>query len=342
MLPEGQEIVVYKNNSDGKGNSYGCHENYLMDRARAVRSHRHPRDARTSSRGRSSPAPARWAARRRGRHRRGAVPAHAAGRLLRGGGRARDDAQAPDRQHPRRAALRRHQVPAPARHRRRRQPVRGLDLPEGRHHRHRAGHDRRRRAAARVHLQRAGLGDAPGVLRPRPARSRSSWPTAPRVTALEVQWELLDRARKYADSVGLEPAWARPSAPRSSAGGRRVLTALEVDPMSLADQLDWVAKYRLIDGYRERHGLALGRRPPGRPRPAVPRPAARQVAVRPAGRRAHHHRRRGGAGGHRAAARHPGLLPGQVPAALGRRHRGRQLGLAGLRHRPRTRCVGCR
>src|SRR3546814_1387036 len=33
LLPEGQEIVVYKNNSDRKGNSYGCHENYLMDRA---------------------------------------------------------------------------------------------------------------------------------------------------------------------------------------------------------------------------------------------------------------------------------------------------------------------
>src|SRR6201991_3874693 len=33
ILPEGQEIVVYKNNSDGKGNSYGCHENYLMDRS---------------------------------------------------------------------------------------------------------------------------------------------------------------------------------------------------------------------------------------------------------------------------------------------------------------------
>ena len=26
------EIIVYKNNSDGKGNSYGCHENYLMAR----------------------------------------------------------------------------------------------------------------------------------------------------------------------------------------------------------------------------------------------------------------------------------------------------------------------
>jgi hypothetical protein len=33
-LPPGADIViVYKNNSDGKGNSYGCHENYLMDRA---------------------------------------------------------------------------------------------------------------------------------------------------------------------------------------------------------------------------------------------------------------------------------------------------------------------
>ena len=33
FLPEDQELVVYKNNSDGKGNSYGCHENYLMDRS---------------------------------------------------------------------------------------------------------------------------------------------------------------------------------------------------------------------------------------------------------------------------------------------------------------------
>jgi hypothetical protein len=32
ILPPGQELVVYKNNSDRKGNSYGCHENYLMDR----------------------------------------------------------------------------------------------------------------------------------------------------------------------------------------------------------------------------------------------------------------------------------------------------------------------
>jgi proteasome accessory factor A len=33
LLEPGQEVVVYKNNSDGKGNSYGTHENYLVDRA---------------------------------------------------------------------------------------------------------------------------------------------------------------------------------------------------------------------------------------------------------------------------------------------------------------------
>ena len=33
FLPEGAELIAYKNNSDGKGNSYGCHENYLLARA---------------------------------------------------------------------------------------------------------------------------------------------------------------------------------------------------------------------------------------------------------------------------------------------------------------------
>src|SRR5207244_5391641 len=34
------------------------------------------------------------------------------------------------------------------------------------------------------------------------------------------------------------------------------LSALEVDPMSLVRQLDWVAKYQLIGAYRARHDLA--------------------------------------------------------------------------------------
>jgi proteasome accessory factor A len=32
LLPAGTQLLVHKNNSDHKGNSYGCHENYLMDR----------------------------------------------------------------------------------------------------------------------------------------------------------------------------------------------------------------------------------------------------------------------------------------------------------------------
>ncbi len=33
LLPDGAQLVAYKNNSDGKGNSYGCHENYLVSRS---------------------------------------------------------------------------------------------------------------------------------------------------------------------------------------------------------------------------------------------------------------------------------------------------------------------
>src|SRR6266542_4330393 len=31
-MPGAHRLAVYKNNSDGKGNSYGTHENYLVDR----------------------------------------------------------------------------------------------------------------------------------------------------------------------------------------------------------------------------------------------------------------------------------------------------------------------
>ncbi len=43
-----------------------------------------------------------------------------------------------------------------------------------------------------------------------------------------------------------------------------VLTALETDPMTLADQLDWVAKYRLIDGVPRAPRPRVGRRPAAR------------------------------------------------------------------------------
>jgi proteasome accessory factor A len=75
-----------------------------------------------------------------------------------------------------------------------------------------------------------------------------------RVTALEIQWELYDRARKFAEDRGLESV-GEASGAEVLRRWEEVLTTLESDPMALHDQLDWVAKYRLIEGYREKHGL---------------------------------------------------------------------------------------
>ena len=72
---------------------------------------------------------------------------------------------------------------------------------------------------------------------------------------MAVQWELFDRARKYAEEHGLEGSG--PGAGRLVLEHwETVLTGLEADPMSVADRIDWVAKYRVLDAYRERDDLA--------------------------------------------------------------------------------------
>ena len=109
--------------------------------------------------------------RRPGRHRpgrpRARLPDQPARRLLRGRGRPRDDAQAADHQHPRRAARRPREVPPAARHHRRRQPHRDLDLPQGRHDRAGARDDRGR-ASSTVDLavDQPGRRAARGLARP--------------------------------------------------------------------------------------------------------------------------------------------------------------------------------
>ena len=74
------------------------------------------------------------------------------------------------------------------------------------------------------------------------------------ITALGVQWELLAAARDYVQRHGC-----------GAVGGvvaldvmdrwESVLSGLERDPLGLAAQIDWVAKLRLMEGYRSRHGL---------------------------------------------------------------------------------------
>jgi Pup amidohydrolase len=76
------------------------------------------------------------------------------------------------------------------------------------------------------------------------------------MTALEMQWEHLDLARKYAEDCGLDAVGGDEIGADILRRWEQTLAALEADPMSLANQLDWVAKYRMISGYRERHGLS--------------------------------------------------------------------------------------
>jgi proteasome accessory factor A len=73
------------------------------------------------------------------------------------------------------------------------------------------------------------------------------------ITALDLQGEYLDRARKYVDDRLGEDADEQTR--DVLARWESVLTRLAADPMQLARELDWVAKLRLLEGYRERDGI---------------------------------------------------------------------------------------
>jgi Pup amidohydrolase len=75
-----------------------------------------------------------------------------------------------------------------------------------------------------------------------------------RATALEVQWGMLERARKYERSHGLAAVGESVGAD-VLARWEGVLSGLETDRATIADVVDWVAKQRLIDGYAQRHDL---------------------------------------------------------------------------------------
>jgi proteasome accessory factor A len=76
------------------------------------------------------------------------------------------------------------------------------------------------------------------------------------ITALDLQWEQLDLARKYGEECGFESVGGADIGADILRRWEEILTGLEADPMTLATKLDWVAKYRVINGYRERHDLA--------------------------------------------------------------------------------------
>jgi proteasome accessory factor A len=253
-LPAGQEIVVYKNNSDGKGNSYGCHENYLMDRAVPF-----------------------------GRVVAHVMPHFISRQLYCGAGKVGTEA----------GGIPAGEVPYQLTSRAdffeeevglettlKRPIVNTRDEPHADAQKYRRLH---------VIVGDANLSEVATFLKvgttalvlamieddflvrdlafaaPVQTLRRVSYDLTLRraheladgstATALEVQWEYFDRAKKYADAHDLECLGGEEVGRAVLDRWEAMLVGLESDPMSLAKQVDWVAKYRLIDGYRERHGL---------------------------------------------------------------------------------------
>ncbi len=253
LLPEGQEIVVYKNNSDRKGNSYGCHENYLMSRQVPF----------------------------------GRIVVHAMAhfitrQLFTGAGKVGSEVPGVSTdevpfQLSQRADFFEEEVGLETTLKR--PIINTRDEPHADAQRYRRLHvivgDANLSEVATFlkvgttaivlsmveddFLTRELVFAAPvSALRTVSCDLSLSAPLqladGTTITALEAQWEMFGRARKYAEEHGLSAVGEEVGA-EVMRRWEEVLTGLEEDPSGLAHQLDWVAKHRLINGYRERHGL---------------------------------------------------------------------------------------
>jgi proteasome accessory factor A len=255
---DGSRLVVYKNNSDGKGNSYGTHENYLMDRALPF---------------------ARVVA--------GVTPHFVTRQIFAGAGKVGGETGLYERgevdfQLSQRAEFFEEQVGLETTLKR--PIVNTRDEPHADPHRYRRLHvivgDANlcevatflkvgTTALVLALLEDDALGGRDLALADpveamhevaldrtftRPLRMADGSTS----TALSIQWELHDQARKYADDRGLDCLGPGGVGERVLARWEAVLHGLETDPMTLSRQLDWVAKLQLLEAYRDRHGLGWG------------------------------------------------------------------------------------
>ena len=256
MLPEGAEIVIHKNNSDGKGNSYGCHENYLVARelpfgrlARQITPHFVTRQVFTGAGKVGCELPGRAV---------DEVPYQLSQRadffeeeiglettLKRPIVNTRDEPHAD-----------------PQKYRRLHVIVGDANMSEVATYL-KVGTT----AIVLAMIDDDELGNDWSLGHPVPAiRQISHDPSLTqtvqladgrRATALEIQWGLFERARKYEQSHGLDAVGEDVGADVLNRW-EQVLSGLERDPDSVAHQVDWVAKRRLVDGYAARHDLKPG------------------------------------------------------------------------------------
>ncbi len=252
-LHDGSHLVVYKNNSDRKGNSYGAHENYLMDRAAPF--------TRVVT---------------------GITPHFVTRQIYAGAGKvgaetAAHDGTAVDFQLSQRAEF--FEEPIGLETTLKRPIVNTRDEPHADPHRYRRLHvivgDANLAEVATflkvgtTALVLAMIEDDASVGRSlvladpvaamhQVALDRTftrplAMDDGSTATALAIQWELFSSARKYADDEGLDSLGAEGVGEEVLRRWEQVLHGLETDPMSLARQLDWVAKLQLLEAYRGRH-----------------------------------------------------------------------------------------
>ncbi len=256
ILPEGAEILCHKNNSDGKGNSYGCHENYLMAREVPF-----------------------------GRIVQQITPHFVTRQIVIGAGKVGCElsgATAADVpfQISQRADFFEEEVGLETTLKR--PIVNTRDEPHCDPDKYRrlhviVGDANMSEVATLVKVGATAivlamieddvLGDDFALANPVAAiRQVSHDPSLQRtillrdgrrVTALELQWGLLERAHKYAQVHGLAAVDEEVGADVLEKW-ESILAGLERDPDSVAHQVDWVAKRRLVNAYAERHDVRPG------------------------------------------------------------------------------------
>ncbi|MCC5951252.1 MAG: proteasome accessory factor PafA2 [Acidimicrobiia bacterium] len=253
LLPPGQELVVYKNNSDRKGNSYGCHENYLMDRQVPF-----------------------------GRVVTHVIPHFVTRQIYTGAGKVGSElhGEEPDAvgfQISQRADFFEEEVGLETTLKR--PIVNTRDEPHADAQKYRRLHvivgDANLSEVAtflkvgttaivlcmieddwlnREFVFSASVPALRTVSRDLTLRQPLPLADGTSISALELQWELYDRARKYSEEFGLE-AIGHDVGVAVLDRWEQVLSGLETEPSSVARQVDWVAKQRLFEGYRRRHDL---------------------------------------------------------------------------------------
>ncbi|WP_298209534.1 depupylase/deamidase Dop [Ferrimicrobium sp.] len=254
LLPKGQEIVAYKNNSDRKGNSYGCHENYLVDR--------------------SIPFQKVVAE---------LVPFFVTRQVIIGAGKVGSEFPGKSAskvlfQLSQRADFFEEEVGLETTLKR--PIINTRDEPHS---------DGQRFRRLHVILGDANLSETSTWLKlgltaivlamiedgfledlkieladPVSSLREISWDPSltqtvllrdgRRLTALEIQQAYLEHAIEHAEHYGMSYLGNDFDGPALLAEWERILGALEDDSMRLADTLDWVAKWQVVQGYQQRHG----------------------------------------------------------------------------------------